>query len=86
MLFELDTVCATSTKKNAQGYKIGWKGYKRLHAVQCGAWHHNQRGVSPPAFGIASCSGLAGTCLRLDIRKYAMTMKWVAVRKPLAAG
>ena len=30
MRFDLDTACATGTKKNAQGYKISWKGYK-LH-------------------------------------------------------
>jgi hypothetical protein len=30
MLFGLGTACATGTKKNAQGYKISWKGYK-LH-------------------------------------------------------
>jgi hypothetical protein len=28
MVAELDTSCATGTKKNAQGYKISWKGYK----------------------------------------------------------
>ena len=37
MLFELDTACAKGTKKNAQGYKISWKGYK-LHVAQCNAW------------------------------------------------
>ena len=37
MLFELDTVCATGTKKNAQGYKISWKGYKlHLDTACCG--------------------------------------------------
>ena len=29
MLPELDTACTTGTKKNAQGYRISWKGYKR---------------------------------------------------------
>jgi hypothetical protein len=28
MLFELDTVCTTGTKKNAQRYRIRWTGYK----------------------------------------------------------
>ena len=37
MLFELDTACATGTKKNAQGYKISWKGYKlHLDTACCG--------------------------------------------------
>ena len=37
ILFELDTVCATGTKKNAQGYKISWKGYKlHLDTACCG--------------------------------------------------
>jgi len=37
MLFELDTDCATGTKKNAQGYKISWKGYKlHLDTACCG--------------------------------------------------
>jgi hypothetical protein len=35
MLFELDTACATGTKKNAQGYKISWKGYKLLLDTAC---------------------------------------------------
>ena len=37
MLFELDTACTTGTKKNAQGYKISWKGYKlHLDTACCG--------------------------------------------------
>ena len=37
MLFKLDTACATGTKKNAQGYKISWKGYKlHLDTACCG--------------------------------------------------
>ena len=37
MLFELDTACATGTKKNSQGYKISWKGYKlHLDTACCG--------------------------------------------------
>jgi len=37
MLAELDTACATGTKKNAQGYKISWKGYKlHLDTACCG--------------------------------------------------
>lgn len=37
MLFELDTACATGTKKNAHGYKISWKGYKlHLDTACCG--------------------------------------------------
>lgn len=37
MLFELDTACATGTKKNAQEYKISWKGYKLdLDTACCG--------------------------------------------------
>jgi hypothetical protein len=37
MLFELDTACDTGTKKNAQGYKISWKGYKlHLDTACCG--------------------------------------------------
>ena len=37
MLAELDTGCATGTKKNAQGYKISWKGYKlHLDTACCG--------------------------------------------------
>jgi hypothetical protein len=37
MLFELDTACATGTKKNAQGYKVSWKGYKlHLDTACCG--------------------------------------------------
>lgn len=37
MLLELDTACATGTKKNAQGYKISWKGYKlHLDTACCG--------------------------------------------------
>jgi hypothetical protein len=37
MLFDLDTACATGTKKNAQGYKISWKGYKlHLDTACCG--------------------------------------------------
>jgi hypothetical protein len=37
MLFELDTACATGTKKNARGYKISWKGYKlHLDTACCG--------------------------------------------------
>lgn len=37
MIGELDTACATGTKKNAQGYKISWKGYKlHLDTACCG--------------------------------------------------
>lgn len=37
MLSELDTACAKGTKKNAQGYKISWKGYKlHLDTACCG--------------------------------------------------
>lgn len=37
MLAELDTACATGTKRNAQGYKISWKGYKlHLDTACCG--------------------------------------------------
>jgi hypothetical protein len=37
MIAELDTACATGTKKNAQGYKISWKGYKlHLDTACCG--------------------------------------------------
>ena len=37
MLAKLDTVCATGTKKSAQGYKISWKGYKlHLDTACCG--------------------------------------------------
>ena len=37
MLAEIDTACATGTKKNAQGYKISWKGYKlHLDTACCG--------------------------------------------------
>ena len=37
MLAELDTACTTGTKKNAQGYKISWKGYKlHLDTACCG--------------------------------------------------
>ena len=37
MLFELDTACTTGTKKNAQGYKVSWKGYKlHLDTACCG--------------------------------------------------
>ena len=37
MLFELDTACTTGTKRNAQGYKISWKGYKlHLDTACCG--------------------------------------------------
>jgi Transposase domain (DUF772)/Transposase DDE domain len=37
ILSELDTDCATGTKKNAQGYKISWKGYKlHLDTACCG--------------------------------------------------
>jgi hypothetical protein len=37
MLFELDTACATGTKKNAQGYKISGEGYKlHLDTACCG--------------------------------------------------
>ena len=57
MLSELDTACATGTKKNAQGYKISWKGYK-LHidtaccgvpisAVLTGANVHDSRVALP---------------------------------------
>jgi hypothetical protein len=57
MLHELETACATGTKKNAQGYKISWKGYK-LHldtsccgipisAVLTGANVHDSRVALP---------------------------------------
>jgi hypothetical protein len=37
MFFDLDTACAIGTKKNAQGYKISWKGYKlHLDTACCG--------------------------------------------------
>jgi hypothetical protein len=37
MIAELDTACTTGTKKNAQGYKISWKGYKlHLDTACCG--------------------------------------------------
>ena len=37
MLNEIDTACATGTKKNAHGYKISWKGYKlHLDTACCG--------------------------------------------------
>jgi len=37
IIAELDTACATGTKKNAQGYKISWKGYKlHLDTACCG--------------------------------------------------
>ena len=37
IIAELDTGCATGTKKNAQGYKISWKGYKlHLDTACCG--------------------------------------------------
>ena len=37
MLFELETACTTGSKKNAQGYKINWKGYKlHLDTACCG--------------------------------------------------
>ena len=37
MIAELDTACATGTKKNAQGYKLSWKGYKlHLDTACCG--------------------------------------------------
>ena len=37
MMAEIDTACATGTKKNAQGYKISWKGYKlHLDTACCG--------------------------------------------------
>ncbi len=37
MISELDKACATGTKKNAQGYKISWKGYKlHLDTACCG--------------------------------------------------
>jgi hypothetical protein len=37
MLFELEKTCTTGTKKNAQGYKISWKGYKlHLDTACCG--------------------------------------------------
>ena len=57
MIAELDTDCATATKKNTQGYKISCKGYK-LHldtaccgvpisAVLTGAGVHDSRVVIP---------------------------------------
>ncbi len=37
MLSELQTACATGTKKNAQGFKSSWKGYKlHLDTACCG--------------------------------------------------
>jgi hypothetical protein len=37
IIAELDTACATGIKKNAQGYKISWKGYKlHLDTACCG--------------------------------------------------
>lgn len=37
IIAELDTACATGTKRNAQGYKISWKGYKlHLDTACCG--------------------------------------------------
>ena len=37
ILFELDTTCAKGAKKNAQGYKASWKGYKlHLDTACCG--------------------------------------------------
>ena len=37
IIAELDTACTTGTKKNAQGYKISWKGYKlHLDTACCG--------------------------------------------------
>ena len=37
IMAELDAACATGTKKNAQGYKISWKGYKlHLDTACCG--------------------------------------------------
>jgi hypothetical protein len=77
MLFELDTACATGTKKKAQEYKISWKGYK-LHlntaccgvpisAVFTGANVHDSR-VSLPLLRISAqrvdsmaTSGMSGT-------------------------
>ena len=57
MIAELDTACTTGTKRNAQGYKISWKGYK-LHidtaccgvpisAVLTGANVHDSRVALP---------------------------------------
>jgi hypothetical protein len=57
IIAELDTACATGTKKNAQGYKISWKGYK-LHldtaccgvpisAILTGANVHDSRAAIP---------------------------------------
>ena len=37
------------------------------------------------SFQDAGCSGLSGKCLSLDMRKYAMAMKFLAVLNPLAA-
>ena len=59
MIAELDTACTTGTKRNAQGYKISWKGYK-LHidtaccgvpisAVLTGANVHDSRVALPLA-------------------------------------
>jgi hypothetical protein len=57
MIAELDTDCATGTKKNGKGYKISWRGYK-LHldtaccgvpisAVLTGAGVHDSRVAIP---------------------------------------
>jgi len=35
MLSEIDTACATGTKKNAKGYKNSWKGYKLHLDIAC---------------------------------------------------
>ena len=81
ILFELDTVCATGTKKNAQGYKISWKGYK-LHldtaccgvpisAVLTGANVHDSR-VAIPLMRISAQR--VGACYELMDAAYCSTV------------
>ena len=81
ILFDLDTVCATGTKKNAQGYKISWKGYK-LHldtaccgvpisAVLTGANVHDSR-VAIPLMRISAQR--VGACYELMDAAYCSTV------------
>ena len=81
ILFELGTVCATGTKKNAQGYKISWKGYK-LHldtaccgvpisAVLTGANVHDSR-VAIPLMRISAQR--VGACYELMDAAYCSTV------------